>query len=423
MKTQVKNLFALGLGLLAVNHLKAQDLDNSAKKAVQVTFITPLGTNGVESKNKTNNLSINILAGYNGGLKGAEFGGFANILGGDMDGVQLAGYTNINIKRGKGFQGAGILNYNHREFKGAQLSGYANVALANSSGIQGSGFANVVRGNYRGAQLAGFANVVTDSIDGFQCAGFANYSMSNSKGQISGFSNFNFSDTKGPQISGFGNINNGNLKGIQLAGFANINTGKINGAQVSGFFNYTKKLSGVQLGVFNYVDSLEKGASIGVISFVRNGYHKFEISGNESMYGVLSYKTGTNSFYNIISVGGAVKDDKIYWGWGYGVGTIVPLKGRFDLNLEATCFQVNEDEWTVDRLNLHNRINASVSVRLSDNLTVFGGPSWNVLVADIVDKNGNTIESDYAPWNVFNKTYDKNVNVKMYPGFNVGVRF
>lgn len=422
MKTTVKILFVLGLSAIFTNYSHAQNEDNSSKRAFQLTLVTPLGTNGLEARNKTNNFSINILAGYNGGLKGAEFGGLANILKGDMDGVQFAGYANIDLQKGKGFQGSGFINYNHQEFRGVQLSGYANVALASSSGFQGSGFTNVVRGNYNGVQLTGFVNVVTDSIDGFQGAGFANYSKSNTKGQIAGFSNFNFSDTRGPQISGFGNINDGCLKGLQLSGFANINTKELDGAQISGFFNYTKSLKGLQLGVFNYVDSLEKGVSIGLISFVRNGCHKFEISGNESMYGVLSYKTGTNRFYNIIAVGALVRDEKIYWGWGYGIGTIVPLKGRVDLNLEAISFQVNDDDnWDADRLNLHNRINALVAVRLSDNLTVVGGPSWNVLVSDVTD--GKAINSGYAPWNVFNKTYNNKTNVKMYPGFSVGVRF
>ena len=407
MKTTVKFLVAFELAFLLASHAGAQEKKDSSARAFQLTLVTPLGTNGVESGNKTNNFSINILAGYNGGLKGLEIGGFANILKGDMDGAQFAGYANVNLRKGKGFQGSGFLNYNHQEFKGAQLSGYANVVLANSKGFQGAGFANVVKGNYQGVQLSGFANVVTDSIDGFQGAGFTNYSKGNAKGQLAGFANFNI----------------GNGEGIQLSGFSNINTGRTNGAQVSGFINYTKVLKGLQLGVFNYVDSLEKGASIGVISFVRNGYHKIEISSNESMNGVLSYKTGTNSFYNILSIGGAAKDNKLYWGWGYGIGTIVPLKGRFDLNFEATCFQVNEDEWTVDRLNLHNRINALVSVRLSDNITVFGGPSWNVLVSDIKDKHGNTIKSDYAPWSTFNKTYNNDTNVKMYPGFSLGLRF
>jgi len=424
MKTVVKILLVGSIGL-ATNFVKAQEkvATESVSRTFQFTFITPLGTNGVESGNITNNLSLNLLAGYNGGLKGVEVGFFANILKGNMDGAQFAGFSNINLKTGKGFQGAGFLNYNHNGFRGAQLSGFANVVLSNANGFQGSTFANVVNGNLKGAQLSSFVNVVTDSIDGFQGAVFANYSKSNTHGQVSGFANFNFSDTKGPQIAVFGNINTGNLSSVQLSGFANINTKSLHGAQIASFFNYAKKLNGLQLGVFNYVDTLEKGASVGLISFVRNGYHVFEISSNESMYGVLSYKTGTRSFYNILSLGASAKNDRIYWGWGYGIGTIVPINGKTDINFEATSFQVNDDEWYTDRLNLHNRLNVLVSVKLSDNITIFGGPSWNVLVSDITDKHGNIIKSDYAPWHVFNKTYNKDTNVKMYPGFSVGMRF
>ncbi|MGE0077724.1 MAG: hypothetical protein AB7S48_07690 [Bacteroidales bacterium] len=422
MKTTVKLLGAV-LMILATNYLWAQQKVDSTERKFQLTFITPIGTNGVESGNIVNKLSINILAGYNGGLNGAEFGVFANILKGDMRGAQLAGYANVNLKTGTGFQGSGFLNYNQTEFSGTQLSGCSNIVLANSRGFQGTGFVNVVKGNFKGVQLAGFTNVVTDSIDGFQGSGFANYSKSNTRGQLSGFANFNFSDTKGPQICGFSNINTGDLNGAQISGFANVNTKSLKGAQISGFFNYTKVLKGLQLGAFNYVDSLEKGVAVGLLSFVRNGYHTFEISGNESMYGVLSYRTGTRSFYNILAVGASVRNEKIYWGFGYGVGTIVPVKGRVDLNFEAICFHINEDEWDSDQLNLHNRINALVSIRLTNNLTVFGGPSWNVLVSDITDDNGNIIKSDYAPWHVFNKTYNDKTNVKMYPGFSAGIRF
>lgn len=418
MKTTVKLLLVVSIVSLS-NIVWAQEKKESNPRAFQLTFITPLGTNGVESKNITNNLSINIIAGYSGGLKGTEFGGIANILKGDMEGAQFAGYANIDQGKGHGFQGSGFLNFNRKEFRGAQFAGYANVILSNSKGFQGAGFANVVNGNLKGHQYAGFANVVTDSLDGFQGAGFANYSTGSTHGQLSGFSNFNFGEIKGAQITGFSNINIGNFKGLQMAGFVNFNSNKLHGAQISGFFNYTKKLKGLQLGVFNYADSLESGVSIGVISYVRNGYHTFEVSGNESLYGVLSYKTGTRSFYNILAVGASVKNDMIYWGWGYGIGTIVPLNQKVDLNFEGTCFQINEDKWYTNRVNLLNKINLSVLYKVNDNFTLFGGPSWNVMVSDIA----NNPDSKFVPWNTFNKTYDKNINVKMYPGFNVGVRF
>jgi len=104
MKTTVKILLAVTI-VLSTIYVKAQEKRDTGKvsRTFQFTFITPLGTNGIESENVTNNLSINLLAGYNGGLRGTEFGGFANILKGDMDGAQFAGFSNINLKTGKGF--------------------------------------------------------------------------------------------------------------------------------------------------------------------------------------------------------------------------------------------------------------------------------------------------------------------------------
>lgn len=416
MKTQAKFLLGVSLVLFASMGW-AQENSEQKVRDFQLTFITPLGTNGIESKNITNKLSINILAGYSGGLKGAEFGGIANILKGDMDGAQFVGYANVNLAKGKGFQGSGFLNFNKGEFRGAQFSGYANVILADAKAFQAACFANVVNGKLKGHQFAGFANVATDSLKGFQGAGFANYSKGNAKGQIAGFTNFNFGEIHGPQIAGFSNINVGNIKGVQIAGFANINTNRLQGAQISGFFNYAKKLKGFQLGVFNYIDSLESGMSVGVISFVRNGYHVFELSGNESLYGVLSYKTGTRAFYNILSVGASTQNDMIYWGWGYGVGTIIPISNRLDLNIEGTCYQINEDKMYNDHINLLNKANLSLLIKVTDGFTIFAGPTWNVMVSDI-DQN-----SKFVPWHTFNKTYNNDINVKMYPGFNVGMRF
>ncbi|MBI9069860.1 MAG: hypothetical protein JEZ09_21385 [Salinivirgaceae bacterium] len=72
------------------------------------------------------------------------------------------------------------------------------------------------------------------------------------------------------------------------------------GFQASVFLNVTNKLKGVQLGVFNYVDSLESGLAIGFLSVVRNGYRAVEVSTNESFYANATFKTGTRQFYNII---------------------------------------------------------------------------------------------------------------------------
>ncbi len=64
--------------------------DSTSGLPFQITFITPMGTNGTLSPKVTSNLSLNVVAGYNGGVEGVEVGGFANVLEYDMKGGQFA---------------------------------------------------------------------------------------------------------------------------------------------------------------------------------------------------------------------------------------------------------------------------------------------------------------------------------------------
>jgi hypothetical protein len=365
-------LIALFL-LPGMNH--AQDTTSAKTRTFQVSFITPLGSNGLNSWNVTNKVSLNILAGYAGGIRGVEFTGLVSVLQNNLNGAQFAGLGNI------------VLN----EARGAQFAGLMNVNIGISKGFQTAGLLNINAEATNSCMVAGFMNLATGG--------------------------------KATMLSGFTNINAGADKGAQITGFANINTGKLNGVQVAGFFNYAGKLSGVQIGTFNYVDSLERGVPIGFLSFVRNGYMAFELSTTETLYGVMSFKTGTRKFYNILSVGGGYRNDLSLFAWGYGIGTLIPVARKVELNLEGLCYQVNEGEWFTDHLNLLNKINLTVAWNIKKHLTLFGGPSWNVTVSDVLDDTGDPMVPNIAPWEVFNETTDNGYNVQMYPGFTAGIRF
>lgn len=380
-------MILVSLGLIT----KAQDVQETKTRTFQISFVTPLGTNGLDAWNITNNFSINLYAGYNGGLDGVELSGFGGMLKNDMIGTQISGFGNIVMGTGKGFQGAGFFNYSNEYFNGVQVGGFSNIIKDNATAWQFSGFTNVTSGKMNGGQISGFGN----------------YSKGNTNGQATGFAN----------------INIGDIKGFQIAGFANVNTERTEGVQIAGFTNYTKKLKGVQLAPFNYVDSLEKGLPIGVFSIVKNGYKTIEISTNETLYGVASYKTGTKKFYNIISLAASYKNDMILWGWGYGIGTMMQLKNDWDLAIELLSYQINEDEWFTEALNQNNKLLVTTSKKVSENLHVFGGISWNVNVSETVDHDGDAFKSSITPWNVFDKTYGNDTNVKMYPGFTAGIRF
>ena len=61
-----------GMGQL----LKAQQTmaKRQSGTRLQVTFITPLGTNGIDAYKYTNRFSFNVFAGVSGGTRGLEFG-------------------------------------------------------------------------------------------------------------------------------------------------------------------------------------------------------------------------------------------------------------------------------------------------------------------------------------------------------------
>ncbi len=146
MKTTVKLVVAFLL--LTGNYVSAQ----SQVRPVQITFAYPLGSNGINSMNYTNNLSLNILFGLNGGVTGAEIGSIINFNKGDVKGLQISGVSNINTGYTNGIQLAGVLNVNIGETEGIQLSGVANFNVNASKGFQ-LGTANFAKSDYTGFQL------------------------------------------------------------------------------------------------------------------------------------------------------------------------------------------------------------------------------------------------------------------------------
>lgn len=428
MKTTLKSisiiiLLAISMYATAKERHGLKNTTDMDTVEFQIGLISPIGTNGLESWNTVNKFSLNMYAGYAGGLDGFEASGFVGALRGDMNGAQFAGFVNADMGNSKGAQFAGFVNFNKGTMEGAQFAGFVNANTGNTDALQAAGFVNSVVGTYKGAQFAGFVNAATketkgaqfsgfmntvsDSIDGFQGTGFVNYSMGNSMGQASGFLN----------------VNVGDCKGIQATGLVNMNTGKMKGAQLSGFANYTTVLSGTQISVFNFVDSVESGTPIGFLSFVRNGYHKFQLSTSETLYSMASFKTGTRTFYNILSLGGGVQNNTLLYGWGYGVGTIVDIKPKFNFAIEAEAFQVIEDDIKDFRFNMWSKLNIAVSYKINDRLNVFAAPTFNVVVSDMKDIYGERIDSSVAPFSIFTKELSSDFKVEMYPGFNLGILF
>ena len=121
-------------------------LGQETRKA-QVSFIYPLGTNGVAT-NIRNDFSFNMLVGVNGGVNNFEIGGIANINKGTVTGLQLGGIANVNTGRSDGLIMSGIANVVTADTRGVMFSGIGNYIEGNSTGLQLGGIANLNKGDF-----------------------------------------------------------------------------------------------------------------------------------------------------------------------------------------------------------------------------------------------------------------------------------
>ncbi|WP_234735924.1 hypothetical protein [Tellurirhabdus bombi] len=353
--------------------LNAARQDRYPKRFVQVGFIYPLSTNGLENNKVSNNLSFNLLGGYSAALDGAEFGGLVNLEKDYVHGVQFAG----------------ILNAVGAEVDGAQFAGIANV----------------VGGPVFGPQFAGVANVVGKTVIGPQFAGITNVAGEN---------------TTGAQVAGIANVVEKNTKGVQIAGITNI-AESVDGAQIAGILNVAERVKGVQIGLINIAKKVD-GTQIGLLSLSQDGYKRFEIWGSDVLHGNVGFKMGGNKkFYNIFTVGATwPTDNKNRWGYGYGLGTNQPLGKRNQISIEAIAYQIHEQGTSWDYLNMLNQARVSFIFPLVNRFALTVTPTFNVQVTTL--KTGEGIGTSWVKYDVYDQTFG-NTRVRMWPGLNVGLQF
>lgn len=299
---------------------------------VRIAFLPGLSSQGKNDKYTTSYLSLNVLGGMTGSVKGVELGSLFNIDRKNMQGLQAAGW--FNVTRG--------------DVNGIQMAGWFNGTNGSVQGIQYGGTVNYVKKDVRGLQSAGMYNHISGSLTGAQMGGIGNYTHQS-------------------------------VKGMQMAGIFNINNSSVIGAQIAGIFNYTKHLKGLQLGLVNIADT-SSGYSIGLITIVRKGYHKITLSTNEVLNTNLAIKTGNAKLYNILLVGvNAGRDEKIF-SYGYGIGHEIKAGKWLTVNPELTSQYLYLGNWNYT--NQLSKLQIFATVKLAKGIALFGGPSFAVYYSD-----------------------------------------
>ena len=402
-----------------------RNVDLSENKKFQLSLIPFIGTNGKLSGKITNNFSLNLISGYAYAVDGIEVGGVLNLIKDTMNGVQIAGFGNIVGGKVNGVQIAGAINYCHDSIKGVQIAGATNIATKNIFGTQIAGTFNFAPSVTNGGQLAGTFNYSNKIQNGFQMAGTFNYAPNITNGsQLAGTFNYSNKILNGFQIGGVFNYTSSITNGAQLAGTFNYSNEVLDGFQISGLFNYTKSLSGLQISPFNFSDSVHSGLPIGFFSYVKSGFHKFELSYNDYLSGGISFRTGLHKFYNIFSIDYYHHDLNPLTSFGYGIGTQINFNRKLFTNLELSArklISINNFSSSFDQFNVLGKLNINFGYNLGKNLSILGGPELNLFAYN--NSNTFTDPNNFYKQRTISNTKNQSTFLDLKLGYKVALRF
>ena len=361
-------------GSSRASQINMENIRDTLHSRAQVSLLPFVGTNHVLSGNVVNDYSFNIIGGYSLGVNRLEMGGVFNVDRGNAGGAQFAGVFNAVGGRVEGLQAAGTFNLTGGAVKGTQLAGVLNVNFASAAGPQFAGVLNV-----------------------------------------------NGSNSSGTRFAGVGNVQIKDYRGAQFAGVFNVATHHVKGFQMAGVLNAARTVDGVQLGVINVADSI-KGVPIGFLSFVRKGYHKIEISGDELLFTNIAFRTGVRQFYNIFTAG--IKPDNFgdpIWKIGYGIGTAPRLSERLALNIDVVSTHVSHGHFNENVSQLSTAY-LGVDFQIRSKFSITAGVTMNGYLTR-TDEIHPDIFTRFTPHFVYDKDVGDNSHLSMWWGGKIGLRF
>lgn len=310
---------------------------------VQASLIPSLSTRGMMNSQINSSVSLNLLGGYTGGVRG----------------VEMAGLYNINRMNVHALQMAGIFNTVGGSVKGVQLAGVYNNVFGDLNGLQMSGIHNSIKGSQIGLQISGIYNHTQQ-------------------------------DSKGIQIAAIYNNVNGSQNGLQISGIYNAGHQKVRGMQIAAL-NYAKELDGLQIGLINFAGS-PSGYSFGLLNFKKDGYQKFSVTRNEISDINLAIKTGDNKLYTILMAGKSERtNEEKLASFGFGLGKNAPLGNRLSYNPEISIQYLYLGNW--DRYNFVYKFDSPFTFRIFKGVALSAGPSFNLYSSERRDKSSPDINN------------------------------
>lgn len=373
---------------------------------LQVSLLPFIGTNHKLSGSLYNRFSLNIIGGYSKGTTGLEVGGLFNVNRENMHFVQVAGLFNLVGGEATGVQVAGALNMVEKSVKGVQVAGIGNINSGTQFGIEVGGLFNLNHKNTSGVTIAGVFNKNYASAKGIQVAGLFN----TTDDTLSGIS-----------VAGLYNHSYYQHNAIQIAGLANHTKSGSANVQIAGLINVTGVLKGIQIAPFNFADSAS-GATVGFFSFVKKGVHQLELSSDEFFYSNLSFRTGSQKFYNLFCAGVNFGTNQPVWSFGYGVGSSVHLKNKLYGDLTLTAHHINFGNFN-ESASEHYRVYLGLEYKFGKKFSVAAGPTFNLYLTDTSDPKYRAEYGQVYPYSHYDFQSNNGINLKGWVGGRIALRF
>jgi hypothetical protein len=412
--------------------INSLNINDSIFRKVQISFVPFISTNLMLGGSAINDYSFNIIGGYVKGVRKFEVGGIFNIDRGDVQYAQLAGCINLVLGNVNGFQYAGIINI-AKNVNGGQVAGWMNINYGNGKYVQFAGIGNFCLGSYNGFQSAGIYSIsrnlkgaqlngilsAAKNVDGSQISGIVSVADTIKGTQVSGISNFSRS-FKGVQVASISNLS-GVASGFQIGGITNVSYDTATN-QIASIANVAKVSNGFQMALVNIADT-SSGVPIGLFSYVRKGYHRFEFSIDELRFVNFSFRTGVNYLYNIFSAGIQLnKFDYIVWNYKLGLGAFIPINTNYKHNFEASINNIVYNTTFSDYAEMYT-LYYGIDKKIGKKTTLDFGVTYNFLSLNTQEKNYYNKIEKISPY-YLSTTVEKNGNVvKDWIGVRLAIRF
>src|SRR6185436_13331825 len=143
-----------------------------------------------------------------------------------------------------------------------------------------------------------------------------------------------------------------------------------------------------------------------------------ELSTTEVLPFTMAFRTGTRAFHNTLTYSPPLFEDR--WGFGYGMGTEPRIGKHGCLNIEVTAEHVNERSEWIDAVNILGRLEVLAGYDLGKHVVLFAGPSYDLLVSDWRDDEGNFL-STIAPSSPLSEDIQDDTRLQTWLGFRAGL--